>query len=166
MRRTRQIGGLMSDSEDRSLPAGSLPEGSDRKSVSRLHEYEEAVNPNIAGHRMSERARIQPLRTGAFFTRPDSARSRHVVSGFLPADDEEKRGNENDTDENIHQKRHGPVPPSRAIFIHSIARRREAIKNPCEGCTPVCRIGLISACISFNNILVIDQADDAYFRPP
>ena len=152
MRRTRQIGSLMSDTEDRSLSAGSLPEGSDRKSVSRLHEYEEAVNPNIAGHRMSERARIHPLWTGAFFTRPDFAPSRHVVSGFLPADDEEKRGNENDTDENIYQKCH-----DRGDLKQS--------KTPVNDATRV-RIGLISASISFNNILVIDQADDAYFRPP
>lgn len=124
---------------NRFLPMGSLPEGSDRKSVSRLHEYEKAVNPNIAGHRMSERARIRPLRTAAFFNRPDFAPSCHVVSGFLPADDEEKRGNEDDTDENVHHERHRSVPPSRAIFMKSIARRREAIKTPVNGQSPCAR---------------------------
>lgn len=69
---------------DRFLPAGSLPEGSDRTSVLRLHEDEEAVNPNIAGHRMTKRARLRPLRAAAF--PPARSRNRRVMlsQDFFP----------------------------------------------------------------------------------
>jgi hypothetical protein len=61
---------------------------------------------------MSKRARQDSLRAGITFTRTDFASSCHAVSGFFTADDKEQRGNEDDTEENIHHERHGSVPPS------------------------------------------------------
>jgi hypothetical protein len=118
----------------------------------------------MAGHRMPERARTHSLREGSFSTRPDFVPSCHVVSGFFTADDEVDRGNEDNADQDVHGKRHEMVPPSRAIYINSIARRRVAIKTYVNDGIPGCKIVLISSSISFNNNKVNDQSDDASRR--
>jgi hypothetical protein len=66
---------------------------------------------------MSERARIHPLRTGAFSARPECEPLGIVVSGFFAADDKVDRGNEDHADQDVHGKRHETIPPSQATFV-------------------------------------------------